>query len=69
MDASILVQVQAELFLLAPRNAGADQSARKAELLRRRSDLLQMVGVEEDLPEPLQVQLLFLHFIHTSLEV
>lgn len=49
-------EVQPELFLLAPRNAGADLAERRGTLLKRRSDLLAMVGAEEDLPEELQVR-------------
>ncbi|CAL8461852.1 g1383 [Coccomyxa elongata] len=49
-------EVTAELFMLAPRNAGADLAERRATLLKRRSDLLAMVGTEEDLPENLQIQ-------------
>lgn len=49
-------EVTAELFMLAPRNAGADLAERRATLLKRRSDLLAMIGTEEDLPENLQAR-------------
>ena len=38
---------QAELFLLAPRNAGAGAQERRATLLQRRGDLLELVAGEE----------------------
>ena len=41
--------------MLAPRNAGARQRHRRRTLLKRRSDLLELVGVEADLPEELQL--------------
>ncbi len=59
-------QVQPELFLLAPRNAGADLAERKGTLLQRRADLLAMVGAEEDLPEELQVRGLASHNCYGS---
>ena len=47
--------MQPELFLLAPRNAGTRQTERRRTLLKRRADLLELVGVEADLPEELQL--------------
>ena len=41
--------------MLAPRNAGARQTERRRTLLKRRADLLELVGVEADLPEELQL--------------
>lgn len=48
-------RVQPELFMLAPRNAGARQRERRRTLLKRRADLLELVGAEADLPEELQL--------------
>ena len=41
--------------MLAPRNAGARQTERRRTLLKRRADLLELVGAEADLPEELQL--------------
>ena len=47
--------MQPELFLLAPRHAGRRQGERRRTLLKRRADLLELVGAEEELPEELQL--------------
>jgi hypothetical protein len=48
--------VQVEPFLLAPRNAGLHQQERRRTVLKRRADLLSMVGAEEGLPAELQAR-------------
>ena len=47
--------MQPELFLLAPRHAGAAQVERRRTLLRRRADLLELVGSDDELPEELRL--------------
>ena len=47
--------MQPELFLLAPRHAGTRQPERRRTLLKRRADLLELVGAEEELPKELQL--------------
>lgn len=41
--------------MLAPRNAGTRQTERRRTLLKRRADLLELVGVEAEMPEELQL--------------
>ena len=51
-----LETTQPELFLLAPRHAGVRQGERRRTLLKRRADLLELVGPSEaDMPEELRL--------------